>query len=229
MTALVELARVSKSFREGESVRTVFDGLDLRVAAGEFVVLFGRSGSGKSTLLHLMSGIDLPDAGTVHLGGVELTRLSETERTKLRRERIGFIFQFFNLIPTLSVEENVLFPLELSGRLNGASRARALELLDAVELADRARAFPDRLSGGEQQRVAVARALVHDPDLILADEPTGNLDDESAANVVALIERLLRPSGKTLALVTHDRGLHRIADRVLRVHDGRVEREGASA
>ncbi len=222
---LVALRGVHKSYREGGSERAVFTGLDLEIARGEFVVLFGRSGSGKSTLLNLISGIDLPDAGEVWVDGVDLRALSEAARTRVRRDRIGFIFQFYNLIPTLSVEENLLFPLELKGRLEPSTRAHALELLDAVGLLDRARAFPDRLSGGEQQRVAVARALAHDPDLILADEPTGNLDDESAAAVVALIERLLRPSGKTLVLVTHDRDLHRIADRVLRVHDGRLEEQ----
>ncbi|HUR28194.1 MAG TPA: ABC transporter ATP-binding protein [Planctomycetota bacterium] len=219
---LIRLRGVTKRYAEGAGVRAVFDGVDLDIARGEFVVVFGRSGSGKSTLLNLISGIDLADAGELHVLGCELARSSEEERTLLRRAHVGFIFQFFNLIPTLSVGENLWFPLELQGRRGKPAEERARDLLARVKLADRWDAFPDRLSGGEQQRVAIARALAHDPELVLADEPTGNLDDESAALVLQLLQDLLRPARKTLVLVTHNPAFAKIADRTLRVAHGRI-------
>ena len=218
----VELSRVVKIYREGESERVVLREVDLRVAAGEIVVLLGRSGSGKSTLLNLVSGIDHPTAGTVRVLGVEVPGLSETARTRFRRRRVGFIFQFFNLIPTLTVEENLRLPLELNGVEGAAGRARALALLAAVGLTERAASFPDRLSGGEQQRVAVARALVHDPALVLADEPTGNLDAESAREVLRLLAGLARQAGKTVVAVSHSEEVAASADRVLTLADGRL-------
>jgi putative ABC transport system ATP-binding protein len=223
--ALICLRGVTKRYREGQGLRAVFEAVDLDVQRGEFTVIFGRSGSGKSTLLNLISGIDLPDQGTIRVAGLELTGASEQARTLLRRRKQGFIFQFFNLIPTLTVGENLLFPLELVGRTDSAALARAKELLDRVGLADRWDALPDRLSGGEQQRVAIARALAHDPEIVLADEPTGNLDDENAAQVVRLLTEMLRPSRKTLVLVSHDRAFARIADRVLTVGHGRIEEQ----
>jgi len=225
----VELRGVSKVYVEGAARRTVFEEVDLTIRRGEFVVVLGRSGSGKSTLLNLISGIDLASSGSVRVLGREVEELGEEERTLLRREHIGFVFQFFNLIPTLSLVENLLLPLELKGRLDAAGRARARELLSEVGLAGREASFPDRLSGGEQQRAALARALVQDPELVLADEPTGNLDEENAATVLALVERLLRPTGKTLVVVTHSSEWLALADRVLEVHEGRLfEREKAS-
>jgi putative ABC transport system ATP-binding protein len=218
----VELSRVVKIYREGESQRVVLREVDLGVAAGEVVVLLGRSGSGKSTLLNLVSGIDQPTSGTVRVEGVDVAALSETARTLLRRRRIGFIFQFFNLIPTLTVEENLRLPLELIGVDGAAGRARALDLLGEVGLADRAASFPDRLSGGEQQRVAVARALVHDPALVLADEPTGNLDAESARHVLRLLAGLARRAGKTVIAASHSDEVAALADRVLTLSDGRL-------
>jgi putative ABC transport system ATP-binding protein len=218
----VELSAVFKSYREGQSERVVLRGVDLRVAAGEIVVLLGRSGSGKSTLLNLVSGIDRPTSGTVRVEGVDVAAQSETARTRLRRRRIGFIFQFFNLIPTLTVEENLRLPLELNGVDGAGGRARALDLLSEVGLADRAASFPDRLSGGEQQRVAVARALVHDPALVLADEPTGNLDAESARQVLALLAGLARRAGKTVIAASHSDEVAALADRVLTLADGRL-------
>ena len=219
---LVELRGVSKVYREGERDRVVLQGVDAIVGAGEFVVLLGRSGSGKSTLLNLVSGIDEPTSGDVLIGGTSVTRLSDRDRTLLRRRRIGVDFQFFNLIPTLTVEENLRLPLELVGRAgDGASRA-ALRLLADVGLADRAGAFPDRLSGGEQQRVAIARALVHDPVLVLADEPTGNLDAESAAHVLGLLTRLSRGRGATVIAVTHSAEVARLADRVFTLAGGHL-------
>jgi len=222
VTPAVELSRVGKVYREGDSERVVLRDVDLTVAGGEIVVLLGRSGSGKSTLLNLVSGIDRPTAGTVRVEGVDVTALSETARTRLRRRRIGFVFQFFNLIPTLTVEENLRLPLELNGVDGAAGRARARELLDEVGLADRAASFPDRLSGGEQQRVAVARALAHDPALVLADEPTGNLDAESARQVLGLMAGLARRAGRTVIAASHSEEVASLADRVLTLADGRL-------
>jgi len=219
---VIELHEVEKSFREGERVRRVLRGASGRVAEGEIAVLLGRSGSGKSTLLNLVAGIDRPDAGEIRVAGVALSRLDEERRTIFRRERLGFVFQFFNLVPTLTVEENLLLPLELKGRLGARERQRARDLLAEVGLADRARAFPDRLSGGEQQRVAIARALAHDPDLLLADEPTGNLDLETGLEVLDLLDRMTRRAGKTLLMVTHSREVMGIADRLLAIEDGKL-------
>jgi putative ABC transport system ATP-binding protein len=207
---------------EGGVHRLVLDGVDLEVAAGAFVALLGPSGSGKSTLLNLLAGIDAPDAGEIEVAGVRLHALGERDRTLFRRDRIGFVFQFFNLIPTLTVMENLLLPLELGGRTTEAHRARARELLARVGLADREEAWPDRLSGGEQQRVAVARALAHGPELILADEPTGNLDQATGEEVLDLLEELVRGSGTTLVMVTHALEAAARADRILEVRGGRL-------
>ncbi|GIV96911.1 MAG: ABC transporter ATP-binding protein [Herpetosiphonaceae bacterium] len=219
---LIELRGLSKAYQEGERERVVLHSADATISRGEFVVLLGRSGSGKSTLLNLISGIDLPTAGDVVIAGTSITRLSEQQRTLFRRRHIGFIFQFFNLIPTLTVEENLLLPLELNGRVSAAERQAALSLLEQVGLGDRAQSFPDRLSGGEQQRVAIARALAHDPLLLLADEPTGNLDAETGRQVLDLLDRLTRQAGKTLMMVTHSSEVISMADRVYTIQDGRL-------
>jgi putative ABC transport system ATP-binding protein len=219
---MIELVGLTKTYAEAGCERVVFRDLDLRAAEGEIVVLLGPSGSGKTTLLNLVSGIDLPTAGEVRIDGVTLTGLSERKRTLFRRDHIGFVFQFFNLIPTLTVEENLLLPLELSGRETAADHARARSLLAEVGLADRAGAYPDRLSGGEQQRIAVARALSHDPAVVLADEPTGNLDRESGRAVLALLQRLAREVEKTVLIVTHSEEAVPLADRVLVLRDGRL-------
>jgi putative ABC transport system ATP-binding protein len=217
---LLELRGVTKSYTEGDTTHVVLHGIDTVVGAGEFVALLGPSGSGKSTLLNLISGIDTPDAGEILIENRDITRLSEHERTLLRRARIGFIFQFYNLIPTLTVEENLLLPLELNALLDGRGREAALRLLERVALRERAATFPDRLSGGEQQRVAIARALVHNPALLLADEPTGNLDTDTGARVLDLLDELTRGAGKTVLVVTHSADVVRRADRVLRLRDG---------
>jgi putative ABC transport system ATP-binding protein len=223
---VVELNDVSKSYAEGDAVREVLSGVRFSLYPGEFVVLLGRSGSGKSTLLNLISGIDLPSRGTVRVDGRELVALSEHQRTLLRRERIGFIFQAFNLLPTLTVEENIRLPLELIGREGPQAHERVRELLDRVGLGNRATSFPDRLSGGEQQRVAVARALAHAPPLLLADEPTGNLDEQTGRKVLDLLEGLTRHEKACALIVTHDPSLVSRADRVLAMEAGRlVERE----
>ncbi len=219
---VVHLDGVRKSYEEGGRTHVVLDGVEVRIHEGEFVVLLGPSGSGKSTLLNLVAGIDLPDAGSIRIAGNELARLDERARTLFRRAHLGFVFQFFNLLPTLTVEENLLLPIELKGRVDAAARERAKRLLDRVGLADRAGAFPDRLSGGEQQRIALCRALVHEPDLILADEPTGNLDPDTGATILDLLEELVRADGRTLLAVTHSRTLAERADRVLRIEGGRV-------
>lgn len=212
---LVELRALTKSFPEGGGERVVFRNLSARIRRGETVALLGRSGSGKSTLLNLIGGIDLPTAGEVVLDGTNLTGLSEQRRTLFRRRHIGLVFQSFNLIPTLTVMENLLLPLELNGRSGQPARAEALNLLEKVGLADRAGTYPDLLSGGEQQRVAVARAVVHDPFLLLADEPTGSLDAETGMRVLELLVGLARNDGRTMVVVTHSDAVARAADRVL--------------
>jgi putative ABC transport system ATP-binding protein len=222
---LIRLDRLRKGFEEGGRTREVLHEVSAEFARGEFVVLLGRSGSGKSTLLNLISGIDLPSGGEVWVAGQALTRLDERARTLFRREKIGFIFQFFNLVQTLTVWENLMLPLELNGRTAARDRAHALDLLEQVGLADRRGVYPDKLSGGEQQRIAVARALVHDPLLVLADEPTGNLDAETGQTVLDLLDTLTRRAGKNLLLVTHSAEVAAIADRTFRVADGRLKEE----
>ncbi|MEO8397117.1 MAG: ABC transporter ATP-binding protein, partial [Chloroflexota bacterium] len=180
---IVQIRDLSKFYAEGERTRAVLQAVDLDIREGEFLVLLGKSGSGKSTLLNLLSGIDQADSGSVVIDGTDITHLDEHRLTLFRRQHLGIIFQFFNLIPTLTVLENVTLPLELSGQSNGEKRARSL--LDAVGLGSRADDFPDKLSGGEQQRVAIARALVNEPALVLADEPTGNLDEETGKQILA--------------------------------------------
>ena len=219
---IIQLSNLSKSYREGEKTHTVLQAVDLDIAAGEILILLGRSGSGKSTLLNLISGIDLPSSGEIVIDGRPLTRLPERERTLFRRRHIGFVFQFFNLIPTLTVQENLLLPLELNGQTGQSARDRALNLLEEVGLADRAGSFPDRLSGGEQQRVAIARALVHDPLIVLADEPTGNLDYDTGLQVVNLLDRLVRRRHKTMIMATHSREVIGLADRILTVTAGQL-------
>lgn len=219
---LLTIEELSKAYQEGERRRVVFQDISLRLITGETVAVLGKSGSGKTTLLNLISGIDRVDSGEITLAGQMLTALNEQQWTLLRREKIGFIFQFFNLIPTLTVWENVLLPLELNRRTTPDDLQHAEKLLAAVGLADRKAAYPDRLSGGEQQRVAIARALVHDPLLVLADEPTGNLDEETGRQVLALLRSLTRAVGKSMILVTHSSEAAAIANRVLTLHDGRL-------
>jgi putative ABC transport system ATP-binding protein len=219
---IVELHGVSKGYTEGERRIEVLVDVDANVRLGEIVVLLGRSGSGKSTLLNLVSGIDLPDQGDVVVGGRTINRMTERERTLFRRDHVGFVFQFFNLIATLTVLENLLLPLELAGRSGGSETDEAVALLEKVGLAERASSFPDRLSGGEQQRVAVARALVHDPRIVLADEPTGNLDLETGRSVLDLLDTLIRGAGKTMIMVTHSREVVGMADRLVTLRDGRL-------
>jgi putative ABC transport system ATP-binding protein len=217
------LEGVRKSFREGGRTLEVLRGVDLEVTPGESVALLGPSGSGKSTLLNLIGGIDAPDEGRVEVGGVALHSLAERERTLFRRRGIGFVFQLFNLVPTLTVEENLLLPLELAGDVTDESRARARRLLERLGLADRGGAWPERLSGGEQQRVAVARAVIHRPALVLADEPTGNLDAETGAGVLELLDDLRRETGTTVVVVTHSAEVAGRMERCLELREGRLK------
>jgi putative ABC transport system ATP-binding protein len=219
--AAIQLDDVRRSFDEAGRRRDVLCGVSMQVPAGTCVALLGRSGSGKSTLLNLIAGIDRPSAGRVCVSGREVSAMPEHDRTLFRRTQVGFVFQFFHLLPTLTVEENVRLPLELAGRGADAG-ARAAAMLAAVGLGDRARSFPDRLSGGEQQRVAVARALVHDPALVLADEPTGALDAETGRHVLAMLLALSRERGKTVVVVTHSDEVARAADAVFELAGGRV-------
>lgn len=219
---VVRLDRVSKTYAEAGGERIVLHEVSVDFAPAEIAVLIGKSGSGKSTLLNLVSGIDMPSSGNIWVAGQPLSRLRERERTLFRRRHIGFVFQFFNLVPTLTVLENLLLPLELNGWSGRRARQTAEAMLDRVELADRAASYPDRLSGGEQQRVSIARALVHDPDLILADEPTGNLDAETGQHVLALLDELTRQAGKTLLMVTHSPEVVGMADRVFRIAHGKL-------
>ena len=220
---LIKITGLTRTYSEGGKPRRVLDHVDLDIYEGEFFVMLGKSGSGKSTLLNLLSGVDKADAGQIMVGETEITRLSERQLTLFRRNQIGIIFQFFNLIPTLTVLENVTLPIELGGGNRGAGRTAGLALLDRVGLADRADASPDKLSGGEQQRVAIARALIREPKLVLADEPTGNLDDETGEKVLKLLLELTRDAGKTLIMATHNPDIVQLADRVGRLHDGKLQ------
>ena len=211
---LIELAAVRKSFGRGPR-GLVLDGLDLAVPRGEFLAVRGESGIGKSTLLNLIAGLDRPDAGRVVVDGVDLAGLDDDALTRLRRERIGFVFQAFHVLPYLTVAQNVALPLALLGRSDATAAARVGEMLAAVGLAERGDALPRELSGGEVQRVAIARALVHRPAVVLADEPTGNLDPASGAQVIALLRDAVKDAGATAVLVTHSSTAAAAADRVL--------------
>jgi putative ABC transport system ATP-binding protein len=219
---MIDVEKLAKAYSAGNTRQTVFDGLAFSVAQGETVALLGASGSGKTTLLNLISGIDSPDGGRVLLEGVDVHALAEPERTLLRRRRIGFVFQFFNLIPTLTVGENVALPLELLGDDEASAQRRAAALLEEVGLGGLAQRYPETLSGGEQQRAAIARALSHRPALLLADEPTGNLDEDTGGHIVELLSGLTGRQGTTLLLVTHSTAIAQAADRVLHLSHGRV-------
>ena len=217
---MVDLKQVTKVFLEGTTRHIVLNHLDLSISDGEIAILYGKSGSGKSTLLNIISGIDSPDHGTVTIDGTDITGLSERDRTLVRRKKIGFIFQFFNLVPTLTVQENLRLPLELNGFGNQDEAIRSI--LSEIGLSERAATFPDRLSGGEQQRVAIARALIHNPDIILADEPTGNLDYDTGLQIVDLLDRVVKQKGKTMIMVTHSKDVIGLADTILTLREGQL-------
>ncbi len=222
MTATVSLDNLCKSYKEGTSEREVLSGLTMEVASGEAVALLGASGSGKSTLLNIISGLVVPDSGSVLVDNVELSKMNAEARTLFRRERIGFVFQFFHLIPTLTVMENLRLPLQLNGKDDQAGLDRARSLLERVGLADRADSFPDRLSGGEQQRVAICRALVHQPPVVLADEPTGNLDGKTADEVLRLVLDLAAEEKVALVVVTHSESVAEQCSRIVRMAEGKL-------
>ena len=219
---LIRFEHVTKQFQEGEKERAVLNDLCATIHLGEFVAMVGRSGSGKSTLLNLLAGLDSPSSGDIWIGDTRISALSDRDRTLFRRDHIGFVFQFFNLISTLTVRENVLLAAELNGWKEKDANAQAKKLIDAVGLGDRANVFPDKLSGGEQQRVAIARALCANPPLILADEPTGNLDADTGTQVLDLLMRLAREQGKTMIMVTHSMDIAALADRILKLDHGKL-------
>lgn len=221
----IRLINLSKAFQEGNKSRQVLKNTNITFQEGEFSAILGRSGSGKSTLLNLISGIDDADNGEIWIKGINLNSLNEHERTLFRRKNIGFIFQFFNLLPTLTVLENVTLPLELAGATQKKAKDTAIPLLEMVELADRQNTFPDRLSGGEQQRVAIARALVHNPLLVLADEPIGNLDINTGISILSLLDKLTRQAGKNLIMVTHSQSSASYADNRYRLQNGHLSPE----
>jgi putative ABC transport system ATP-binding protein len=224
---MIQLRGVSKTVQSGGQPLTILHPLDLDVADGRCLAIIGPSGSGKSTLLGLIAGLDSPSSGTITIGGQEITRLDEDKLARLRGEKIGFVFQFFHLVPSLTAMENIQVPMEIAGHRDAAARAQAL--LDEVGLHDRGHHYPSQLSGGEQQRIAIARALANDPPLILADEPTGNLDSSNGRHVLDLLLQVRQKRGVTLVLVTHDLNVAAIADERLVLRDGRPVVEESTA
>jgi putative ABC transport system ATP-binding protein len=216
---MIELHGVSKTVQSGDHPLTILHPLDYVIGRGEFVAIVGPSGSGKSTLLGLLAGLDAPSTGQIVIDGADITQLSEDGLARLRGEKIGFVFQFFHLVPSLTAVENIAVPMEIAGRRDAMARAR--QLIAEVGLADRAHHYPSQLSGGEQQRIAIARALANDPPIVLADEPTGNLDSGTGRIILDLLLNVRRTRGATLVLVTHDAELAALADSRLTLRDGR--------
>ena len=216
---MISLRGVSKTVSSGGRPLTILHPIDLEVADGQCLAIIGPSGSGKSTLLGLIAGLDSPSSGSIEIAGTDITRLSEDDLARLRGEKIGFVFQFFHLVPSLTALENIQVPLEIAGKRD--ARAAAQALLDEVGLHDRGHHYPAQLSGGEQQRIAIARALANDPPLILADEPTGNLDSSNGRHILDLLLQVRRSRGATLVLVTHDQQVAAVADVQLTLRDGR--------
>jgi putative ABC transport system ATP-binding protein len=223
---IVSASDVTRVFGEGDTAVRALDGVSVDFPAGKFTAIMGPSGSGKSTLMHILAGIDRPTAGAVVVDGVELSSLDDAKLTELRRDKLGFVFQFFNLLPVLTAEENILLPLKLAGRDPDPERQRVL--IDAVGLGDRLSHRPSELSGGQQQRVAITRALMSKPAVVFADEPTGNLDSKSSGEVLALLRRAVDEFGQTVVMVTHEAAAAAIADRVLVLVDGRIVADEAA-
>jgi len=222
MDLAIEVTDVCKDFQLGEVEVKVLKNVDLEIAKGEFASIMGPSGSGKSTLLYLLGGLDTPTSGSVKVLGEELAHLNDTEISVIRRRNIGFVFQFYNLVPNLNVEENIMLPVLLDGKKLKNYRQALEEILTVVGLADRRKHTPRELSGGQQQRVAIARALINGPDIILADEPTGNLDSNTGAEILRLLQQINREQGKTVIQVTHSLEAAQYGNRVINVRDGRV-------
>ncbi|GAB4247488.1 MAG: ABC transporter ATP-binding protein [Candidatus Methylacidiphilales bacterium] len=224
---MIDVCSVSKTYLTNGAPVPALVNVSLHIQAGEFIALVGASGSGKSTLLHCLGGLDRFDSGEIRIAGSALSAMSDAELTQLRRQTIGFVFQFFHLMPTLTVQENVALPSLLAGRDGTEIEQRASHLLEAVGLKNRAFHLPHQLSGGEMQRAAVARALVHKPTLLLADEPTGNLDSANSTRVLDLIRQLTTAEGTTVVMVTHSSEIAEGADRIIRMKDGQVIEDGA--
>lgn len=222
---VLKATQVTKSYQMGQVQVHALKEVDFTVHRGEFVAIMGPSGSGKSTLLHLLGGLDNPSSGEIMLGGQKLSDLSDDEITLVRRKKVGFVFQFYNLLPTLSAGENVALPLIIDGQNGQDSRKKVEELLDMVGLEERADHRPDQLSGGQQQRVAIARAFINQPEIVLADEPTGNLDSKSGAGILELLQRTCREMQATIVMVTHDPRAASFADRIVFLKDGRCVHE----
>lgn len=220
--SIIRLENVWKIYQMGEVEVNALKGVSLEITQGDFVAITGTSGSGKSTMMNLVGCLDLPSKGTIFLDGKDICKLSESNLSQIRGQKIGFIFQQFNLIPTLSALENVMLPLEFQDIPTDASRKKAMDILNLVDLVDRAGHLPSQLSGGQQQRVAIARSLSNDPDVILADEPTGNLDSKTGSDVLKLLERLWKEEGKTIVMVTHDLKLASHAQRQIQLKDGQI-------
>jgi len=220
--SVLEAKKLTKVYKMGEVTITALDGVDFTIERGEFVAIMGPSGSGKSTLLHLLGGLDTPTSGEVTLTGQALSQLSDDQITRFRRQKIGFIFQFYNLLPTLTAAENVALPLLIEGTPAAEYRSRLQDLLALVSLEDRAGHLPDQLSGGQQQRVAIARAFANQPEIVLADEPTGNLDSRSGTSILELLRKSCRELNATIVMVTHDPRAASYADRVVFLKDGQI-------
>jgi len=219
----VEGKHIVKDFRLGDTTTKVLKGVSLQVMQGEFVSIMGPSGSGKSTLLYILGGLDAPTGGSVHLNGTDISRFKDEKMSKIRRQNIGFVFQFYNLIPNLNVEENIMLPLLLDGKRMRDYKKQLNHILEVVGLSDRRRHTPRELSGGQQQRVAIARALVGNPEILFADEPTGNLDSNTGAEIMHLLRDINRESGQTIIMVTHSPEAAKSSSRVITVRDGIIE------
>lgn len=222
MEAIIETIDLHKTFMLGEIPVEVLKDINLTINRGEFVTIMGPSGSGKSTLLYLMGGLDKPTAGKINILGQDIAAMTDKEQSIMRRRDVGFVFQFYNLIPNLTVEDNVLLPILLDGKKIKGYRKKLDEILETVELSDRKSHTPRELSGGQQQRVAIARALINDPDILLADEPTGNLDSKTTEEVMKLLQKINKESGKTIVQVSHSKETAEYGDRIISVKDGRV-------
>jgi putative ABC transport system ATP-binding protein len=229
METVLQASDLVKVYKTGRHTVRALDGVSLSLAKGEFIAIMGPSGSGKSTLLHLLGGLDRPTQGRIHLAGKEISHLPDTAATLARRRNVGFVFQFFNLIPTLSAEENILLPVLIDGKKAKAFSNRLDKILQRVGLQDRRQHRPDQLSGGEQQRVALARALITEPAIILADEPTGNLDTRTSGTIMELLQVAAREFQQAIVMVTHDPRSASFADRVVFLRDGKVVEENAFA
>jgi putative ABC transport system ATP-binding protein len=225
--AVVVATELRRRYGEGDTAVDALCGVDLEIAQGELTAVMGPSGSGKSTLMHLLAGLDRPTAGTITIGGTDITGLKDAELTRLRRDHVGFVFQFFNLLPMLSAEENVLLPLSIAGEK--PDRTWVDELMRRVGLAERRKHRPAELSGGQQQRVAVARALVTRPAVVFADEPTGNLDSKTGTEILELLSEAVADYGQTLVMVTHDVRAATVADRIIYLADGRIVQDAGAS